>query len=291
MAQSLSVLHSCPTSPQTQLNPTSARAPHYHTSTLLHETVSLQLFIFPFAVFNTFTPQHSVLVPQKEHCASLLHTFLRVLHLCFSLHTIGVSHLAAFNPLHFNKGSPLELPQPISTPRPTHELQHTTSQGPLLKQVTLPSTLSTLTQEYIWFPPILDLHRAHRALHGNTPTSLRKSDPPPLIPPPSPSPTPTRRKKSTSLDYTDDISLGNPSVASRKAPRDGATPTTSSSKKHVATPHHPPPLPKPLHLSSRLALPALAPTLPAPPNHPSTSSLPPIMDPTPSPLRQHYLTS
>ena len=199
--------------------------------------------------------------------------------------------MAAFNLLHSKKGLPPGSPQHNSILAQIHRLREAKSHGHIFKQESLPSTLRTRTQEYIWFPPILDLHRAHRALHGNTPTGLRKSDPPPLIPPPSPSPPPTRRKKSTSLDYTDDISLGNPSVASRKAPRDGATPTTSSSKKHVATPHHPPPLPKPLHLSFRLALLALAPTLPAPPNHPSTSSLPPIMDPTPSPLRQHYLTS
>ena len=47
---------------------------------------------------------------------------------------------------------------------------------------------------------------------------MNKSDPPPLIPPPSPSPPPARRK-SVALNYTDDISIGNPTVASRKSAR------------------------------------------------------------------------
>ena len=186
MVESLSLPHPCPTSLQTQQNPTSTRAPHYHTSPLLHETVNLQLFIFPFAVFNTFTPQHLVVVPQREHCVSLLHTSPRALHLCFSLHTIGVSHL--------------------------------------------PTSSHASSCSYTWFTPILDLYRSHRAMHGNTPGRPSKSDPPPLVPPPPPSPPLTKRKKHTKLDYTDDISIGNPSVSTRRSSRGTTSQDSSSSK-------------------------------------------------------------
>ena len=38
---------------------------------------------------------------------------------------------------------------------------------------------------YVWFTPILDLYRSHRAMHGNTPGKPSKTDPPPLVPPPT----------------------------------------------------------------------------------------------------------
>ena len=211
--QNLLLPHPGPTSFLTPQNPTLARAPHHHTSPLLHETLSLQLFTFPFAVFNPFTPQNLLSLPRKD---ALSHGLYLAVFVRLSLHQTS-----------------LTPPQHFSTQ--TRSLQHSPRRLPQLESFHL---FSDPTQDYgyAWFPPILDLHRAHRALHGNTPTSSKKSDPPPLVPPPSPSPPPPSRKKaSTKLDYTDDISIGNPSVSSRKALHGVSSTTASASQPRSST--------------------------------------------------------
>ena len=103
---------------------------------------------------------------------------------------------------------------------------------------------------YVWFIPILDLYRIHRALHGNTPKKSCKSDPPPLVPPSDSPPPPIRRKKSTNLDYTDDIAVGNPSVSSRRALLGESSQSASGPKKQSGNSTTPPtPAPPPVVLA------------------------------------------
>ena len=100
--------------------------------------------------------------------------------------------------------------------------------------------LSACSVGYIWFIPILDLYRSHRAMHGNTPGQPSKSEPPPLVPPGPPSPLLTKRKKSTKLDYTDDISIGNPSVSTRRSGPGAASQNPGASKKQDGNSTTPP---------------------------------------------------
>ena len=79
-------------------------------------------------------------------------------------------------------------------------------------------------------------------MHGNTPGRPSKSDPPPLLPPPPPSPPLQRhKKKQTKLDYTDDISIGNPSISSRSLSQSTTSRAPISSKKPPVSALTPPP--------------------------------------------------
>ena len=139
---------------------------------------------------------------------------------------------------------------------------------------------------YTWFTPILDLYRSHRAMHGNTPGRPSKSDPPPLFPPPPPSPPLQRhKKKQTKLDYTDDISVGNPAPSHR-------SPSQSTAARGSIPSRNPPvalTTPPPQALFDELGTP-----IPIKPKRtfltpPAASFRPPpgLVEPALSPLKEH----
>ena len=200
-------------------------------------TVNSKPFILPFAVFDTFTPQHLIVVPQKECCVFLLHAFLHAYYFCSFFQTEVVSHL----PTSSHAVDAL-------THRQTGD-RNRTPQGhkPMVATSLTCWGLLVVLCHYIWFIPVLDLHRAHKAMHGNTPGSHRKTSPPPLVPPPPMSPPSARQKrKPTQLDYTDDISVG----STRPSP----SPKAKTHSAPTKTPRSPPPSSSPLLSSPQIQL-------------------------------------